>query len=165
MNLQATCALHIAGEGEQRREECIERAVLCLSPLTRLHISVAVPEAAADFVGKIFVDGWNTGIPHVATILIAEKKPALPQIFVVRINTTADVTVSIRPSPCVHVNAFADEPERRASLERFNQSAFCFLVENGLPVNLLRVPNSNSSVPVSAGFVTGSRICPVRRLT
>ena len=93
---------------------------------------MAVPEAAADFVGKIFVDGWNTGIPHVATILIAEKKPALPQIFVVRINTTADVTVSIRPGPCVHVNAFADEPERRASLERFNQSAFCFLVENGL---------------------------------
>src|SRR5947208_14792314 len=107
MNLQATCALHIAGEGEHRREECIERAVLCLSPLTCLHGSVAVPEAAADFVGKIFIDGWNTGIPHVATILIAEKKPALPQISILRIQTTADSTVSILQDPCVHDNAFA----------------------------------------------------------
>src|SRR4029077_20930777 len=121
----------MAGEGEQRWEECIERAVLCLSPFTRLHIGVPVPQFAADFVGEIFVDGSIAGCPHVATIFISKQKPAFPEIFVVLINAAADVTIRVRPSACLDVDAFSDEAEWRASLESFDQRAFCFVVENG----------------------------------
>ena len=79
-----------------------------------------VPQTAADFVGKIFVDRGNAGIPHVATIFVAEQKPALPEIFVVRINAAANMTIRARPGTCLDVDALSDETERRASFEGFD---------------------------------------------
>lgn len=95
------------------------------------HIGVPIPQFAADFVGKIFVNGGNTGGPHVATIFIAQQEPAFPKILVVRINAAADVTVSVRPGARLDVNALPDEADRRPPLKGFDQRAFCFLVENG----------------------------------
>jgi len=92
---------------------------------------VSVPQFAAGFVGKIFVNDGDAGVPHVATICIAEQTPAFPEILVVRVNAAADVTVSGRPGARLDVNAFPDETERRTALEGFNYSVFCFFVENG----------------------------------
>src|SRR5439155_20293375 len=91
----------------------------------------AVPQFASDFVGKIFVHGGYAGVPHVATIFISEQEPALPEVFVVRIDAAADVTIGVRPGACLDVDALSDEAKRRPSLEGFDQSAFCFLVKNG----------------------------------
>jgi hypothetical protein len=81
---------------------------------------VAVPQFAADFVGQILVNGGHTRFPHCAAILIAEQNPALPKIFVVRINAAADVTIRVRPGACLHVDGLSDEAERRAPLEDFD---------------------------------------------
>ena len=73
-----------------------------------MHIGVAVPEFAADFLGKIFVNGGNTRLPHVMTIFVAEQKPAFPEVFVVRVNAATDVTVSTCPFTCLDIDAFSD---------------------------------------------------------
>src|SRR5436309_11922395 len=115
-----------ATQGRMHRE----RAVLRLGPLTRLHIGVAVPQFPADFVGKILVNGGNTRFPHRAAIPIAEQKPALPEILVVRVNAATDVTVRVAPCARLDIDALSDKTERRASLESFDQSELRFLVVN-----------------------------------
>ena len=125
-----------ATQGRMHRE----RAVLRLGPLTRLHIGVAVPQFPADFVGKILVNGGNTRFPHRAAILIAEQKPAFPEIFVVRIDAAADVTIRVCPGACLDVDALSNEAERRASLESFDQSPLRFLIENGFARQLTQRP-------------------------
>src|SRR6266545_928094 len=71
-------------------------------------------------------------LPTSRAIRIAEQKPALPEVFVVRIDAAADMTIGVRPGACLDVDALSDEPDRGPSLEGFDQGAFRFLVENGL---------------------------------
>src|SRR5205823_13981124 len=86
-----------------------KRAVLRLGPLTRLHIGVSVPQFPADFDVKILVNGGNTRFPHRAAILIAEQKPAFPEIFVVRIDAAADVTSGVCPGACLDVDDVSND--------------------------------------------------------
>src|SRR5206468_3572375 len=102
---------------QERKRLC---PVGCLCSLTCLHIGVSVPQFAAGFVRKIFVNSRNAGVPHVATILIAEQTPVFPEILVVRVNAAADVTVSARPRASLDINAFPDETERRSAFEGFH---------------------------------------------
>src|SRR5262249_26541033 len=103
-----------------------------LSPLSCLHIGVAVPQSAIRFVGQIFVNGGNTRFPHIATIRVTAQKPTPPEILRVRINTSATLTVRCRPGAGLGVYNFPREAKRRASAERFHQRLFCFFVENAL---------------------------------
>jgi hypothetical protein len=67
--------------------------------------------------------------------------------------------------PALDIDAVADEPDRGATPERLDQRGLGLVVVTGLPVSLANVPNSSSSVPVSAGLVSAPRTLPVRRFT
>src|SRR5438105_15512848 len=107
----------IANECEQRGEKSIERAVDSEGALTAIHFGVAVPKLATRFVGEVFVEGRNAGIPHVEAIVVAEQAPAFPEVFIIGIDAAADVAVGSRPNSALDVDAGADEAEGRAALE------------------------------------------------
>src|SRR5204863_4048539 len=131
-SLQATRAFVIAGESEERREKSVERAVGRFGAPARLHFGVPVPQFAASLVGEILVDRWDARAPHIAALLITEQKPAFPEILVIRIDAAADMTAGISPRTGLDINARTDEAQWRAPLVGLDQSAFGFVVENGL---------------------------------
>ncbi len=53
--------------------------------------------------------------------------------------------------------------DRRSKVATSARFAFC--MKTGLPVSRLSVPNSSTSVPVSAGLVSAPLTAPVRRFT
>ena len=83
---EAACARDVARQREERGKERIERAIVRVGALARVHVGVAVPEFAADFVGQIFMDRGNARVPHLEAILVAEEEPAFPKIFVIGID-------------------------------------------------------------------------------
>jgi hypothetical protein len=64
--------------------------------------------------------------------VVAEQAPAFPEVFIIGIDTAADVAVRIRPRAGLDVDAGADETEGRAALEGLDQGAFGLVVEDGV---------------------------------
>jgi hypothetical protein len=64
-------------------------------------------------------------------VLIIEQQPTLQKVFVVTINSAADVAVCIGPLTGLDVNPGSHQADWRTSLVGFDQSAFCFVVEDG----------------------------------
>src|SRR5690606_7039160 len=92
------------------------------------HVHVPVPQAAIDLLGQVAVRRRDALVPHRLAVAVAEQLPALPQVFVVRIDARADVRVGARPLAGFDVDAFADQADGRASRVGFHQRALGFLV-------------------------------------
>ena len=76
------------------------------------------------------MDGRHAGVPHLEAILVAEKDPAFPKVFVVGIDPAADVAVGVDPRAGFDVDAGTYETDRRSAFVGLDQGAFRFVVED-----------------------------------
>src|SRR6516162_5367843 len=128
--LETAGAINVAGECEQGGKKGIKRTVGSEGALTAIHFGVAVPKLAARFIGEVFVDNRDAGVPHVEAISVAEQTPAFPEVFIIGIDATANVAVGIGPNAGFDVDAGADKAEGRAAFEGIEKGALGFVVED-----------------------------------
>ena len=68
--------------------------------------------------------------PHRLALGIAKELRAFQEILVIRIDLGTEVTAGIGPLSGIDVDVCADEADRRTAFVSFDQSAFCFVVED-----------------------------------
>src|SRR6266568_4087373 len=101
-----SCMFHILNDESCSRRaratspECASRAGKKASSAPycgTVSLPVFIPQLVPHFVGKIFVNRANARLPHLLAIFVPKKEPAFPEIFVVGINPTTDVTIGVHP--------------------------------------------------------------------
>src|SRR5215212_6568259 len=97
---------------------------------------MAVPQLRiptfSSLIGEILVDRYDTFAPHAFAVRVTEKQRALQNVFVITVDSTADVTVSVGPNAGLDIDPFTDQPNLRSTIVSFDERALGLLVKHGL---------------------------------
>jgi hypothetical protein len=118
------------------------------------------PRAAVDAVGQILVYGGDAIQPHAFAILVVEQQPALQKVFVIAVDSAADVAIGIDPLARLDIDPGANQANRRTALVNLDQGALGFVVENGPAGKLAeRAEFNQQSSRLSRGWCAGRELC------
>ena len=119
--------------------------------------------APPDVVGEVRCRSRVLPSVHICPALrVAEQEAALEEVLVVGVDAAADVRRAAEPPAGADVDLLADEADRASgAADSSTRARFARSKYTGFPVRRESVPNSRTSVPISAGFERGSRVFPV----